>query len=141
MASGSMHRSLARARRDREKAFGLLASLISPRQAAGPATRSQGYGIAISAAIGDKETFSQLWNFVRHHLSQSAKKYCGGLMGWMWDGRALYWLLPSTRSAITVPGEMEGTWRKCSSIWMDTCWMVSRSTPLDRAVWVCRYEQ
>ncbi len=49
-------------------------------------SEGQGYGIAISAAIGDKETFSKLWNFTRHYLSQSAKKYCGGLMGWMWDG-------------------------------------------------------
>jgi hypothetical protein len=49
-------------------------------------SEGQGYGIAISAAIGDKPTFDALWNFVRHYLSQSAKKYCGGLMGWMWDG-------------------------------------------------------
>ena len=49
-------------------------------------SEGQGYGIAISAAIGDKPTFTALWNFVQHFLSQSAKKYCGGLMGWMWDG-------------------------------------------------------
>jgi len=49
-------------------------------------SEGQGYGIAISAAIGDKPTFNKLWNFVRHFLSQSSKKYCGGLMGWMWDG-------------------------------------------------------
>ncbi len=55
-----------------------------------PATVSegQGYGIAVSAAIGDKATFDQLWKFVRHYLSQSSKKYCGGLMGWMWEGPA-----------------------------------------------------
>ena len=55
-----------------------------------PATVSegQGYGIAISAAIGDKPTFDKLWSFVRHYLGQSAKKYCGGLMGWMWEGPA-----------------------------------------------------
>jgi len=49
-------------------------------------SEGQGYGIAISAAIGDKQTFDQLWNFVRHFLSESSVKYCGGLMGWMWDG-------------------------------------------------------
>jgi len=48
-------------------------------------SEGQGYGIAISAAMGDKVLFDQLWNFVRHFLSQSKKKYCGGLMGWMWD--------------------------------------------------------
>ncbi|HET7538284.1 MAG TPA: glycosyl hydrolase family 8 [Polyangiaceae bacterium] len=51
-------------------------------------SEGQGYGIAMAAAIGDKETFDKLWNFVRHFLSQSKKKYCGGLMGWMWDSRA-----------------------------------------------------
>lgn len=49
-------------------------------------SEGQGYGIAVSAAIGDKQTFDQLWKFVRHYLSQSSKKYCGGLMGWMWQG-------------------------------------------------------
>jgi hypothetical protein len=49
-------------------------------------SEGQGYGMAMAAAIGDRELFDQLWNFVRHYLSQSAKKYCGGLMGWMWDG-------------------------------------------------------
>jgi hypothetical protein len=55
-----------------------------------PETVSEGqaYGIAISAAIGDKATFDQLWKFVRHYLSQSSKKYCGGLMGWMWESSA-----------------------------------------------------
>jgi hypothetical protein len=51
-------------------------------------SEGQGYGIAMAAAIGDKDLFDQLWSFVRHRLSQSAKKYCGGLMGWMWDGGA-----------------------------------------------------
>ena len=51
-------------------------------------SEGQGYGIAMAAAIGDKELFDELWNFVRHYLSQSAKKYCGGLMGWMWDDAA-----------------------------------------------------
>jgi hypothetical protein len=51
-------------------------------------SEGQGYGMAISAAIGDRELFDRLWLFVRHRLSQSAKKYCGGLMGWMWDGEA-----------------------------------------------------
>ena len=49
-------------------------------------SEGQGYGMAIAAAIGDQPTFDALWNFVRHFLSQSAVKYCGGLMGWMWDG-------------------------------------------------------
>ena len=49
-------------------------------------SEGQGYGMAISAAIGDKTTFDALWKFARHFLSQAAKKYCGGLMGWMWDG-------------------------------------------------------
>jgi endo-1,4-beta-D-glucanase Y len=52
----------------------------------GTVSEGQGYGMAISAAIGDKATFDALWNFVRHYLSQAADKYCGGLMGWMWDG-------------------------------------------------------
>ena len=47
-------------------------------------SEGQGYGMAISAAIGDKDLFDQLWRFTRHYLSQSANKYCGGLMGWMW---------------------------------------------------------
>jgi hypothetical protein len=49
-------------------------------------SEGQGYGIAIAAAIGDKPTFDKLWKFTRHYLSKSSKKYCGGLMGWMWDG-------------------------------------------------------
>jgi hypothetical protein len=49
-------------------------------------SEGQGYGMAISAAIGDKPTFDALWKFARHFLSQSTKKYCGGLLGWMWDG-------------------------------------------------------
>ena len=49
-------------------------------------SEGQGYGMAIAAAIGDQPTFDALWNFVRHFLSQAADKYCGGLMGWMWDG-------------------------------------------------------
>jgi len=48
-------------------------------------SEGQGYGMALSAAIGDKPTFDKLWNFVRHYLSTSAKKYCGGLMGWQWN--------------------------------------------------------
>ncbi len=49
-------------------------------------SEGQGYGMAITAAIGDKDTFNKLWNFTRHFLSQAADKYCGGLMGWNWDG-------------------------------------------------------
>jgi hypothetical protein len=46
-------------------------------------SEGQGYGIAISAAIGDKALFDELWNFVRHFRSEQL--YCG-LMGWMWQG-------------------------------------------------------
>jgi hypothetical protein len=46
-------------------------------------SEGQGYGIAVSAAVGDKELFGKLWNFVRHYRSQA--KYCG-LLGWMWRG-------------------------------------------------------
>ncbi|MBN2718241.1 MAG: hypothetical protein JXX14_20520 [Deltaproteobacteria bacterium] len=49
-------------------------------------SEGQGYGMAITAAIGDKKLFDQLWRFVNHFLSQSADKYCGGLMGWNWKG-------------------------------------------------------
>lgn len=49
-------------------------------------SEGQGYGLAMAAAIGDKETTGKLWKFVRHYLGQDAKKYCGGLMGWMWQG-------------------------------------------------------
>ena len=49
-------------------------------------SEGQGYGMAIAAAVGDKDLVGKLWLFVRHYLSQSAKKYCGGLMGWMWQG-------------------------------------------------------
>ncbi len=52
-------------------------------------SEGQGYGMAIAAAIGDRETFDQLWRFARHYLSQSEKKYCGGFMGWMWDSSSL----------------------------------------------------
>ena len=49
---------------------------------AGTVSEGQGYGIATSAAIGDKDLFDKLWSFVRHYLSSS--RYCG-LMGWMWS--------------------------------------------------------
>lgn len=48
----------------------------------GTVSEGQGYGMAIAAAIGDKELFGKLWNFVRRFLSNS--KYCG-LMGWIWN--------------------------------------------------------
>ncbi|HMA96611.1 MAG TPA: glycosyl hydrolase family 8, partial [Polyangiaceae bacterium] len=51
-------------------------------------SEGNGYGMAISAAIGDKATFDKIWKFVRHYLSQSARKYCGGLAGWAWDSPA-----------------------------------------------------
>ena len=54
----------------------------------GTLSEGNGYGIAISAAIGDKPTFEGIWNFVRHYLSQAADKYCGGLAGWMWSSPA-----------------------------------------------------
>jgi hypothetical protein len=49
-------------------------------------SEGQGYGLAIAAAIGDKDLVTKLWKFVRSYLSQSKDKYCGGLMGWMWQG-------------------------------------------------------
>ncbi len=49
-------------------------------------SEGQGYGMAIAAAVGDKDLVGKLWLFVRHYLSQTAKKYCGGLMGWEWQG-------------------------------------------------------
>jgi endo-1,4-beta-D-glucanase Y len=52
-------------------------------------SEGQGYGVAMAAAIGDQDLFAKLWTFVRRHLSQSAKKYCGGLMAWMSDGAAI----------------------------------------------------
>lgn len=51
-------------------------------------SEGQGYGMAIAAAIGDKQTFDELWRFARHFLSQDDTKYCGGFMGWMWDDAA-----------------------------------------------------
>jgi Glycosyl hydrolases family 8 len=59
-------------------------------------SEGQGYGMAIAAAIGDKDLVGKLWLFVRHYLSQSAKKYCGGLMGWMWQGTSSCRALDST---------------------------------------------
>ncbi len=50
-------------------------------------SEGQGYGMAMAAAIGDKVLFDKLWMFTRHYLSQSAKKFCGGLMGWAWKGK------------------------------------------------------
>jgi hypothetical protein len=47
----------------------------------GTVSEGQGYGIAIAAAIGDKDLVTKLWAFVRHFRSQ--KKYCS-LMGWIW---------------------------------------------------------
>jgi hypothetical protein len=51
----------------------------------GTVSEGQGYGMAMSAAIGDKALFDQLWNFVRHYRSQA--QYCG-LTGWMWQTSA-----------------------------------------------------
>ena len=48
----------------------------------GTVSEGQGYGMAITAAIGDKDLFGKLWNFVRHFRSEA--RYCG-LMGWMWQ--------------------------------------------------------
>jgi hypothetical protein len=51
----------------------------------GTVSEGQGYGMAMAAAIGDKELLDKLWLFARHYMSQGSKKYCGGLMGWMWQ--------------------------------------------------------
>jgi hypothetical protein len=51
----------------------------------GTVSEGQGYGMAITAAIGDKDLFDKLWKFARRYLSQTSKKYCGGLMGWMFQ--------------------------------------------------------
>ena len=51
----------------------------------GTVSEGQGYGMAITAAIGDKELFEKLWSFVRHFRSQA--RYCG-LMGWLWQSPA-----------------------------------------------------
>jgi hypothetical protein len=51
----------------------------------GTVSEGQGYGIAMAAAIGDKELLDKLWLFARHFLSKNAKWYCGGLMGWKWS--------------------------------------------------------
>jgi hypothetical protein len=48
----------------------------------GTVSEGQGYGMAISAAIGDKALFDKLWNFVRRFRTQ--ERYCG-LMGWKWN--------------------------------------------------------
>ncbi|MBN2575494.1 MAG: hypothetical protein JXP73_13100, partial [Deltaproteobacteria bacterium] len=48
----------------------------------GTVSEGQGYGIAIAAAIGDKELVGKLWEFVRRFRSN--KKYCH-LMGWIWN--------------------------------------------------------
>jgi hypothetical protein len=53
--------------------------------AQGTTSSSQGYGMAMSAALGDKELFAELWAFVRRYRSQA--KYCG-LAGWMWQSAA-----------------------------------------------------
>jgi hypothetical protein len=47
----------------------------------GTVSEGQGYGIAIAAAIGDKDLVNKLWAFVRRFRSES--KYCS-LMGWIW---------------------------------------------------------
>jgi len=47
----------------------------------GTVSEGQGYGIAIAAAIGDKDLVDKLWAFVRHFRSES--KYCS-MMGWIW---------------------------------------------------------
>ncbi len=49
-------------------------------------SEGQGYAMVLAAVRGDRALFDRLWRFVRSYLSQDAGKYCGGLMGWMWDG-------------------------------------------------------
>ena len=51
----------------------------------GTVSEGQGYGMAMAAAIGDKDLFDQLWNFIRDYRSEA--KYCG-LMGWMFPAAA-----------------------------------------------------
>lgn len=51
----------------------------------GTVSEGQGYGMAMAAAIGDKDLFDQLWNFIRDYRSE--QKYCG-LMGWMFPAAA-----------------------------------------------------
>ena len=38
-------------------------------------SEGQGYGMAIAAAIGDKDLVTKLWKFVRSYLSQSKDNY------------------------------------------------------------------
>jgi hypothetical protein len=52
---------------------------------AGTVSEGQGYGMAMAAAVGDKDLFGKLWSFVRHF--RSSAKY-GGLMGWMWTDKS-----------------------------------------------------
>ncbi len=53
---------------------------------AGTVSEGQGYGMAIAAAMGDKELVGKLWQFVRRF--RSAKKYCF-TMGWNWRTTSL----------------------------------------------------
>jgi hypothetical protein len=48
----------------------------------GTVSEGQGYGIAMAAAIGDKDLVTKLWEFIRYFRTQA--RYCG-LMGWKWD--------------------------------------------------------
>jgi hypothetical protein len=52
---------------------------------AGTVSEGQGYGMAMAAAVGDKDLFGKLWTFVRHF--RSSAKY-GGLMGWIWNDKS-----------------------------------------------------
>jgi hypothetical protein len=64
------------------------ARVIRPDVSNDTVSEGQGYGMAISAIIGDKELFTQLNEFVKYYLSQYSGKYCGGLMGWKFDSEA-----------------------------------------------------
>ncbi|MBN2341017.1 MAG: hypothetical protein JXX29_06090 [Deltaproteobacteria bacterium] len=70
-----------------EDACGVGTARVDSSDSVSPTvSEGQGYGMAITGAIGDKELFDKLWRFVNHFLSQTADKYCGGLMGWNWKG-------------------------------------------------------
>jgi hypothetical protein len=58
---------------------------VAGDDAAVTSSEGQGLGMAMAAAVGDKDLFARLWSFVRLYRSQA--KYCG-LMGARWQGPA-----------------------------------------------------
>jgi hypothetical protein len=71
-----------RVRSDAE-ACGTGTARVAGDNGAVTSSEGQGYGMALAAAVGDKELFAKLWSFVRRYRSQA--KYCG-LMGSSWQG-------------------------------------------------------